>query len=124
VKAVDGQLSRISSVLLLLLNERDVKTYSDSYALLNAVCDFNFVFGLSFLKIILSMTSNLSNYLQSKTKYVTTARRTGEMTIKTLSDCRNDGSLNQLWERTQIIRSEIKIAISDSQFSYKEARKQ
>ena len=89
VKTVDGQLPRIISFLLLLLNERDAKTYSDSSALINAVCDFNFVglHGLGLLKVILSMTSSLSNYHQSKTMDVITARRTGDMTIKTLLDC-------------------------------------
>jgi len=89
VKTVDGQLPRIISFLLLLLNERDAKKYSNSSALINAVCDFNFVglLGLSLLKVILSMTSSLSNYLQSKTMDVITARRTGDMTIKTLLDC-------------------------------------
>ena len=122
VKAVEGQLPRIIFVLLLLQNERDAKTYSESSALLNAVCDFDFVFGISLLKVILSMTSSLSNYLQSKTMDVTTARRTGELTIQTLLDCRNEESFDELWERTQIISNEIRQAIVDSRFSFKEAR--
>ena len=32
----------------------DPKTYSDSKALLNAICDFEFVLGLCILKVILS----------------------------------------------------------------------
>lgn len=53
-------------MLLKLAADRDAKTYSDSRSLLNAICDFEFVFGLVLLKVILSNTSNLSSYLQGK----------------------------------------------------------
>ena len=121
VKSVRGQLPQIISALLQLLNEPDCKTYTDSCALLNAVCDFNFVFGLNLLKIILSTTSSLSSDLQSQTMSVITARKTAEMTIKTLTDCRNDESFNAVWDLAHIQSREIKEAIKDTRFSFKEA---
>ena len=66
------------------------------------------------------MNSSLSNYLQSKTMDVTTARRTGGSTIQTLLDCRNEESFDELWERTHIFRNKIRQAIVDSRFSSKE----
>ena len=122
VKAIDGQLVRVITVLLQLMNERNSKTYTDSCALLNAVCDFNFVFGLSLLKLILSMTSNLSSYIQAKTMTVITARRTADMTVQTLIDCRSEDSFNALWDRTLVLSREVKDAIKDSRFCFKEAQ--
>jgi len=65
---------------------RERLTYSASSALLNVICDINFVFRISFLKV--SMTSNLNNYLKSKTTDVTTGRRTRELTIPTVLEIR------------------------------------
>lgn len=40
------------------------KTYNESNSLLHSICDFEFVYGLMVLKLILSNTDNLSRYLQ------------------------------------------------------------
>ncbi|XP_028407182.1 zinc finger MYM-type protein 1-like [Dendronephthya gigantea] len=66
VKAVTEQIERIVKALIKLANDKDAKTYSDSRALLNAICDFEFVLGLCILKVILSNTSAMSTYLQGK----------------------------------------------------------
>ena len=63
VKAVFEQMPKIIRALLSLSLDRDVKTYTDSSNLLNAICDFQFVFGLVVLKVILSNTDSLSKYL-------------------------------------------------------------
>ena len=60
------------------LLDRDVKTYTDSNNLLNAICDFKFVFGLVVLKVILSNTDSLSKYLQGKNVDVIAAKETAE----------------------------------------------
>ena len=67
VKSVIEQLPHIVETLLRLSDDRDPKTYADSTALLNAIADFNFLFGLIILRIILSNTNSLHNYLQGKT---------------------------------------------------------
>ncbi len=66
VKAVTEQIERIVKALILLANDKDPKTYTDSRSLLNAICDFEFVLGLCVLKVILSNTNALSSYLQGK----------------------------------------------------------
>lgn len=109
-------------MLLKLAADRDAKTYSDSCSLLNAICDFEFVFGLVLLKVILSNTSNLSSYLQGKRVDVINARKTTESTIQVLSDCRSEEGFNLTWERAQTVSNEIKKCIKDSQFSFKEAK--
>lgn len=66
VRAVWEQMERIVKALITLTSDRDPKTYAESRALLNAVCDFEFIFGLCLLKIILSNTNALCKYLQGK----------------------------------------------------------
>jgi len=69
--------------LIVFLNDNHPRTYTESRALLNSICDLQFVFGLLLLKVILSNTNGLSKYLQGKTIDVSVARRNSELTIKT-----------------------------------------
>jgi hypothetical protein len=69
---------------------RDVKTYTDSNNLLNAICDFKFVFGLVVLRVILSNTDSLSKYLQGKNVDVITAKETADGTMEALTKCWNE----------------------------------
>ena len=92
VKAVIEQVPRIIRALLSLSSDRDVKIYTDSNNLLNAICDFKFVFGSVVLKVILSNTDSLSKYLQGKNVGVIAAKETAEATMQTLTKCRNEES--------------------------------
>ena len=92
VKAVIEQVPRIIRALLSLSSDRDVKIYTDSNNLLNAICDFKFVFGSVVLKVILSNTDSLSKYLQGKNVGVIAAKETAEATVQTLTKCRNEES--------------------------------
>ena len=69
VRAVVEQITRIVQALISCSDDRDPTTYTDSNALLNSICDFNFVFGLLLLRVVLSNTDSLSKYLQSKNIY-------------------------------------------------------
>ena len=60
VKAVEQQLPFIIKALLQLESDKDPKTSVESRCLLIALCDFNFVFSLHVLKVILSNTASLS----------------------------------------------------------------
>ena len=108
VKAVTEQMPKIIKALLILTKDKDTKMYMDSVAILNAICDFEFVFGLILLKVILSNTSSLSNYLQGKGVDVITAKRNADLTINTLRKCRNVKNFEFLWERAQIMSNEMK----------------
>ena len=46
VKAVSEQMRKIIRALLKFSSDKDKKTYTDSRALINAVCNFEFVFSL------------------------------------------------------------------------------
>ena len=46
VKAVYGQMERFVMSLLTLFSDKDPKTYSERRALLTAICDLEFIFGL------------------------------------------------------------------------------
>ena len=108
VKAVTEQIERFVKALIKLANDKDPKTYSDSRALLNAICDFEFVLGLCILKVILSNTSALSTYLQGKNVDVINARRNATLTMKTLRECRTEESYELIWKRADQISSDIK----------------
>ena len=88
LKAVGEQVPKIMKALLTLSRDRDPKTYNDSNSLLHSMCDFQFVFGLVVLRVILSNSDNLSRYLQGKKMDVVTAKKTVDAVIKTLNNCR------------------------------------
>ena len=89
MKAVHGQMEHIVKALLALSSDKNPKTYSESRALLTAICDLEFIFGLCVMKIILRNTNCLCRYLQGKTVDVISARRNANMTIQTLRECRS-----------------------------------
>ncbi|XP_078368944.1 zinc finger MYM-type protein 1-like isoform X2 [Oculina patagonica] len=122
VKSVDQQLERIVKALLVLSTDKDAKTYSESRSLLHGMCDFQFVLGLCVLKIILSNTSSLSAYLQGKTVDVISARRNANLTLATLRSCRNEESFTSVWKLCECIGNKMKSWISDSEFSFRDAR--
>ena len=122
VKDVYGKMERIVKALLTLSSDKDPKTYSESRALLTAICDWEFIFGLCLLKVILSNTSSLSRYLQGKTVDVISARRNADMTIQTLRQCRNEESFNSVWQIASAMGLKIKKWLTNSQFELREAR--
>ena len=122
VKSVHEQIERIVKALIQLAEDKDPKTYSDSRALLSAICDFEFILGLCILKVILSNTNSLSRYLQSKNMDVITARRNADFTIRTLGECRNDDSFDKIWQRADQISQNIKSWIENTRFSFCDTR--
>lgn len=122
VKAVVEQIPKIIKALLALSRDRDPKTYNDSNSLLYAMCDFQFVFGLVVLKVILSNTDALSRYLQGKKMDVVTARKTADAMIKTLSGCRNKETFDLMWSRADIVVQQIKKEIEGTEFTFKDAK--
>lgn len=121
VKAVFEQLPRIIRALLSLSSDHDARTYTDSNNLLNAICDFKFVFGLVVLRVILSNTDGLSKYLQGKNVDVIAAKKTAEATIEALTKCRNEESFQMAWSRAKILSQMIEKEIDGTQFSFKDA---
>ena len=115
VRAVVEQITRISCS-----DDRDPKTYTDSNALLNSICAFDFVFGLLLLKVVLPNTDSLSKYLQSKNMNVTTAKKTADSTIKTLEGCRDEKCFQMLWVRAQVMANGIKKEIQGTRLSFKD----
>ena len=122
VKAVVNQLLKIIKALLSLSKDRDPKTYNDSNSLLNSICDFRFIFGLTVLKVILSNTDGLSRYLQGKQMDVVTAKKSVDGVMKTLSGCRTQENFDLLWSRAIIMADEIKELIDGTDFNFKYAK--
>ena len=107
VKAVTEQMWKIVRALLIFANDKDKRTYTDSRALINAICDFDFVFGLNLPNLILLNTNSLSKYLQGKDIDVIIAKRNADLTMKTLRNCRNEKGFELLWNRAKIMSDEI-----------------
>jgi len=122
VRCITEQMPRIMKALLILSDDHDPKTFTDSTALLNAVSDFQFVFGLHLLKVILSNTNALCKYLQGKSMDVITARRHADLTIKVLSDTRNEENYDLLWMRSHIFAEQMIEEVKNTRFTFKEAR--
>ena len=122
LKAVVNQLLKIIKALLSLSKDRNPKTYNDSNSLLNSICDFQFIFGLMVLKVILSNADGLSRYLQGKQMDVVTAKKSVEGVIKTLSGCHTQENFDLLWSRAVIMADEIKELIDGTDFNFKDAK--
>ena len=91
-------------------------------ALLTAICDLEFVFGLCVLKVILSNTNSLCRYLQGKTVDVICARRNADLTIQTLHQCRSEESFKSVWQLASAMGLKMKNWLTNSQFELREAR--
>ena len=121
-KAVIGQIPRIIKTLLILADDHDPKTHSDAKSLLTSICDFEFMIGLSILKIILANTSALSSYLQGQTIDVISARRTARDTTETLEGCRSTDSFQLIWQGTVTLGQKIEDLIDGQGFQFKEPK--
>ena len=108
MKAVDEEIERIIKCLYLIVQECDAKSSSEAKALLGSVLDFEFIFGLSILKIILPNTSKLNSFIQSYTIDVRKVRYNANLTIQTLESCRNEDNFELIWQKTSIICDKIK----------------
>lgn len=121
-KAVIVQQERIVKTLLKLLVDKNAKTYADARCLLTSVCDFEFVFRLNVLKVILSSTSDLSRYLQGKSIDAISAKRVTDLTIQTLRTCRTDEAFEHVWALTDSMSERFKELIKDwPRFSFRDA---
>ena len=116
------QVPRIMEGVVTLSKDRDLKTYNESNSLLHSICDFKFVYGLMVLKLILSNTDNLSRYLQGEQMDVITAKKTADAVVKTLSNCRNEESLAQMWSHADVIAQKIRIGIEGTKFTLRDAK--
>lgn len=91
---------------LKLSSDNDPKTYSDSRALLTVICDMDFIIGLCMLKVILSNTHSLCQYLQEKNTDVLSARRIANMTMETLHRCRSEQRFGLVWQMASLMGTE------------------
>ena len=124
VKGVDEELERTIKCLCQIVEEFDSKSSAEARSLLIAVLNFEFVFGLSMLKIFLPSTSRLSSYIQGTTIDIRKVRQNAELTIKTLESCRSDESFEIVWQRTALRCDEVKEIIEtvDTDVEFKDAK--
>ena len=123
-KGIEAELSTIIKTLNQLTNECDAKVSSEARCLLIAVLDFDFIFGLSLLKIILPHTSHLSSVVQSVDIDIVKVKENAELTIQTLESCRNDEAFDAIWQLTDQRIDMIKelLDLEDINLDFKEAK--
>jgi hypothetical protein len=122
VKAVIEQQERIVKTLLKMSVDKNAKTCANAWCLLTSICDFEFVFRLYVLKVILCSTSDLSRYLQGKSIDVISAKRAADLATQTLRTCRTDEAFEQVWALTDSMSERFKELIKDwPRFSFRDA---
>ena len=96
----------------------DSKTTSQAKALLLNILDFEFVFGLELLKVILIQTSSLSSYLQGKNVDIRTARLKADLVIKVLEDLRAEEEFNMTYEKTEKLIKNTEELLKEQKIDY------
>ena len=99
VKGVKEELPRIIRYLWQIVQECDSKASADARSLLIAVLDFEFIFGLVTLMVILPIASRLNSFIQSTTIDIRKVRLNAELAVGTLQGCRDEEQFDLLWER-------------------------
>ena len=120
VKAVSEEFSRVILCLDQIENDEtsDSKTTSQAKALLLNILDFEFVFGLELLKVILIQTSSLSSYLQGKNVDIRTARLKADLVIKVLEDLRAEEEFNMTYEKTEKLIKNTEELLKEQKIDY------
>ena len=123
-KAVEAELFTIIRTLSQISNDHDSKTSSEATSLLRSVCSFDFLFGMSVLKLILPHTSHLSAAVQSVDMDVLRVKENAEFTIKTLESLRTNESFQIIWELTEKNRDRVKTLIETEEIDvdFREAK--
>ena len=123
-KAVEAELFTIIRTLSQISNDHDSKTSSEATSLLRSVCSFDFLFGMSVLKLILPHTSHLSAAVQSVDMDVLRVKENAELTIKTLESLRTNESFQIIWELTEKNRDRVKTLIETEEIDvdFREAK--
>ena len=107
VKGVDEEFERIIKCLWTIVHECDAKASSEAKSLLSAILDFEFLFGLHVLKVILPSTSKLSSYIQGTSIDIRKVKRNSELTIRTLESCRDEENFGLIWKQVKLRQSKI-----------------
>ena len=86
----------------------------------SVILDFEFIYGLRLLKLILPATSNLSSFVQSINVDV---RQNAKLTITTLESCCSDESFDVVWQLAEQRSEKVKDIMDEEDISidFKEA---
>ena len=113
-KAVEEELDTIVKALNeITTHDKDSKVSSEAKSLLRSVVNFDFLFGMALLKLILPHTSHLSSTIQSVNIDVLKVRQNADLTISTLESCRTDESFKYVWELTEKKSQHVKDIIEE-----------
>ena len=120
VKAISEEMERIILCLDLILNDdsSDSKISSQAKGLLSNILDFEFIFGIEVLRIILIHTSKLSSFLQSKKIDYRTARVQAELVTKTLEMMRDTANFDILWEKCQVLLKKTEKFVEEKKIDF------
>ena len=99
-RAVEQELHTIIKSLNEISMEKDSKVSTEATSLLRAVVNFDFLFGMSVLKLILPHTSALSSFVQGVNIDVLKVKQNADLTIETLQNTRTEENFKFIWQLT------------------------
>ena len=94
-----------------IVQECDSKASADARSLLIAVLDFEFIFGLSTLMVILPITSRLNSFIQGTSIDIRKVRQNAELAVRTLQGCQDEEQFDLLWERISKLCDEVEVLV-------------
>ena len=131
VSAVHSELKRVIKCLDSMQDDPEPKISSQASSLLHSIVDEEFIFNINLLKVVLTPTTRLSDYLQGRNVDIRKAHENVRLVVETLENLRNDSSFEevrnkskcQVTEVTEFIESE-ELACSVKEIQVPRASKQ
>ena len=114
--ATSALVRRLPAVLqtLLKVNENDPKLMSKCNGLIRIILTFDFIFSLVVVDDVLGLIDSLSQYLQSESMDVHTAKKSALSVIETMKALLHEDSFNASWDKASSIANALKLIISDN----------
>ena len=96
VNAVHTELTRVIKCLDKMQDDTDPKVSSQASSLLASIVEEEFIFNINVLKVVLTPTTQLSDYLQGRNLDIRKAHENVQLVIETLENLRNDQSFEDV----------------------------
>ena len=96
VTAIHSEFLRVIKSLDSMQDDPDPKTSSQASSLLSSIVDEEFIFNINMLKVVLTPTSRLSDYLQGRNIDIRKAHENVQLVVETLEKLRSDEAFNDI----------------------------
>lgn len=107
-------------MLFLLSNDENRTVYHQRTYLFTAVFDFEFIFGVCLLKVILLNTDTFKSYFRGKSIDLVIVQKTAYSVNVVLKWCQNESSFNLIWKKCKKVSTVISKKVKDTPFTVKD----